>query len=212
MPGLNSRPISEATFSAAYKGRCYGGGGFSTFPRRSTGDAPLLRLAGRSIEAYLQLRCQNRNRGIPVRIWTIEGGAGSGLGQGSPTRFRRGLRKNSTRIPGRFSLDPFVTLLKQEYLRCQHNILCFILDTPHRGRYFHDCVTQASKRKCRAKGSKSRQRNSGRAVVLPAVTAKAQAGPSTPHYESKETGRPDRHWPKPAVSEAAIEAADESEI
>jgi hypothetical protein len=139
-----------------------------------------------------------------------------GLGRASAravqTRFRRGLRKNSTRIPGRFSLDPFVTLLKQEYLRCQHNILCFILDTPHRGRYFHDCVTQASKRKCRAKGSKSRQRNSGRAAALPAVTAKAPSGPSTPHYESNETGRPDRHWPKPAVSEAAIEAADESEI
>jgi hypothetical protein len=22
-------------------------------------------------------------------------------------------------------------------------MLCFILDTPHRGRYFHDCVTQS---------------------------------------------------------------------
>jgi hypothetical protein len=74
-------------------------------------------------------------------FWTMEGEAGPGLGQGRQTRFRRGFRKNSTRITGRFSLDPFVTLLKQEYLRCQHNILCFILDTPHRGRYFHDCVT-----------------------------------------------------------------------
>jgi hypothetical protein len=145
-----------------------------------------------------------------------------GLGRPSARAVRPASDAACARIPqgypgvfffnGRFSLDPFVTLLKQEYLRCQHNILCFILDTPHRGRYFHDCVTQASKRKCRAKGSKSRQRNSGRAVVLPAVTAKAPSGPSTPHYESKETGRPDRHWPKPAVSEAAIEAADESEI
>jgi hypothetical protein len=28
-------------------------------------------------------------------------------------------------------------------LRRQHNMLCFILDTPHRGRYFHDCVIQS---------------------------------------------------------------------
>ena len=166
-----------------------------------------LRLARRLIGAYPQSWSQNRNRGIPARIRTHlnYGKRGwPGLGRGRQTRFGRGFRKNSTSIPGRFSLDPFVTLLKQEYLRCQHNILCFILDTPHRGRYFHDCVTQASKRKCRAKGSKSRQRNSGRAVVLPAVTAKAPSGPSTPHYESNETRRPDRHWPKPAVSEAAI--------
>ena len=37
-------------------------------------------------------------------------------------------------------------------------------------------------------------------------------GPSTPHYESNETGRPDRHWPKPAVSEAVFEAADKSDV
>jgi hypothetical protein len=29
-------------------------------------------------------------------------------------------------------------------------MLCFILDTPHRGRYFHDCVIKASKRKVQA--------------------------------------------------------------
>ena len=43
-----------------------------------------------------------------------------------------------------------VTRSKQEYLHRQHNMLCFILDTPHRGRYFHDCVTERVKRKYRA--------------------------------------------------------------
>jgi hypothetical protein len=43
-------------------------------------------------------------------FWNMEGGAGPGLGEGSQTRFRRGFGKNSTRITGRFSLAPFVTL------------------------------------------------------------------------------------------------------
>src|SRR5215813_2210171 len=28
---------------------------------------------------------------------------------------------------------------KQRYSHSQHYILCFILDTPHKGRYFHHC-------------------------------------------------------------------------
>ena len=51
--------------------------------------------------------------------------------------------EKSTGVSGHFWMPWFVTRQKQEYLHRQHNMLCFILDTPHRGRYFHDCVTRS---------------------------------------------------------------------
>ena len=115
---------------------------FPTAIHRGCTVAAPCRAADRGLPSMVVLK--QETDGFPfasglLDFWTMEGEAGPGLGQGRQTRFRRGFRKNSTRITGRFSLAPFVTLQKQEYLRRQYNILCFILDTPHRGRYFHDC-------------------------------------------------------------------------
>ena len=57
------------------------------------------------------------------------------------TRIDRDFPGKSTTVSWRFCFSRSVTRQKQRYLQRQHNMLCFILDTPHRGRYFHDCVT-----------------------------------------------------------------------
>jgi hypothetical protein len=66
----------------------------------------------------------------------------SDLGECSLSRDWSGSAENSTAIYWGFENGWFVTHEKQEYLHRQHNMLCFILDTPHRGRYFHHCVTE----------------------------------------------------------------------
>lgn len=57
------------------------------------------------------------------------------------TRSQRAVSENSTAISLVFPLTCRQHSRKWEYSQRQHNILCFILDTPHWGRYFHDCTT-----------------------------------------------------------------------
>jgi len=59
----------------------------------------------------------------------------------------------------------------------QHNILCFILDTPHWGRYFHDCISvTVESRVQRKSGRQSPPTYFGRTVAF-AVAPEGQADP-----------------------------------
>ena len=59
----------------------------------------------------------------------------------------------------------------------QHNILCFILDTPHWGRYFHDCNSEIVESKVQGKsGRQSPPTYFGRTVLF-AVVPEDQADP-----------------------------------
>ena len=78
------------------------------------------------------------------------------------------------RIPQQFPL--FFSILSiniprnREYLLRQHNILCFILDTPHWERYFHDCDSVAVESKVQASPVPYRLKCScGRSTGLSAV-------------------------------------------
>src|ERR1035437_7112196 len=127
-------------------------------------------------------------------------GGGRAALRTAKTRFNCDFGKNSTRVFGGFFARPFVSLLKHEYLPRQHNMLCFILDTPHRGRYFHDCVLSALKPSTGQKDRNRLQRNSGRAARSPQRRQRSRQTP-TARYESNESGRPDGIGHNPVVFE-----------
>jgi hypothetical protein len=58
----------------------------------------------------------------------------------NPTNFAP-FRENPQQKPPFFAPPGHLPPVKYGYSHSQHNMLCFILDTPYRGRYFHDCTT-----------------------------------------------------------------------
>jgi len=71
----------------------------------------------------------------------------------------------------------------------QHNILCFILDTPHWGRYFHDCIsgTIVSNSNQATPVPYPLNRSRSRAAGLPAGT-EAEADPFARTRNHRTTG------------------------
>jgi hypothetical protein len=115
-----------------------------------TVSAPLLRLAPSSIRPYSQpmpsqhISCRQsrlRSSSPAVRPRAFEALPPGTRAPSRQTRFDCGFSENSTAFSLVFSLTCHQQSQKRRYSRRQHNILCFILDTPYRARYFHDCVT-----------------------------------------------------------------------
>jgi hypothetical protein len=75
----------------------------------------------------------------PPAAGVLMPGLPTNLRQLRKTRSQRAVSENSTAISLVFPLTCRQHSPKWEYSQRQHNILCFILDTPHWGRYFHDC-------------------------------------------------------------------------
>jgi hypothetical protein len=128
-------------------------GRFSTFAPPSTLSAPLLRLAPSSIPPYShpmpsrQNSChQSRHRSSSpaARLRGVEALPSGTCAASRKTRFDCAFSENSTAISLVFYITCHQQSQKWRYSQRQHNILCFILDTPYRARYFHHCVTQTS--------------------------------------------------------------------
>ena len=113
--------------------------------------APLLRLAPSFLRPYSQPMpsqhntCRQTRPRSSSRAARLRGVATLPRGVRSPsrqTRFDCAISENSTAFPLVFAVTCRQQSQKRRYSRRQHNILCFILDTPYRARYFHDCVTR----------------------------------------------------------------------